>query len=38
MKKNEVILNDLHGEIYRIEADDKFPDSCKYPLAAIQAA
>ena len=37
MWSNEVILDDLHGEMYREEADDKFSDSCKYTLAAIQA-
>ena len=37
MWSNEVILNDLHDEMYREEADDKFSDSCKYTLAAIQA-
>lgn len=37
MWSNEVILNDLHGEIYRKQAADKFPDSCKCTLAAIQA-
>ena len=38
MKKNNVVLNDLPGELYTIEADDKIPDNCKYPLATIQAA
>ena len=38
MKGNEAILNDLPGEVYTIEADDKVPDNCKYPLAMIEAA
>ena len=36
MKWNDdVVLNDLPGELYTIEADDKNPDNCKYPLATI---
>ena len=38
MKQNEAVLNDLPGELYTIEANDKIPDNCKYPLATIQAA
>ena len=38
MKRNDVVLNDLLGELYTIEADDKIPDNCKYPVATIQAA
>ena len=38
MKRNDVALNDVPGELYTIEADDKIPDSCKYSLATIQAA
>ena len=38
MKSNEAALNDLPGELYTIEANDKVPDICKYPLALIQAA
>ena len=37
MKRNGAVLNDLLGGFYIIEADDKIPDNCKYPLAAIQA-
>ena len=37
MKQNEAVLNDLTGELYRIKANDKIPDSCKYPLATTQA-
>ena len=37
MKKNDAVLNDLPGEFYRIQADDKVPDNCKYQLATIQA-
>ena len=35
MKRNEA---DLPGEFYTLEANDKIPDNCKYPLALIQAA
>ena len=38
MKRNEAVLRDLPDELYTIEADDKIPDNCKYPLALIQAA
>ena len=38
MKRNEAVLNNLPGELYTIEAADKIPDSCKYPLALIEAA
>ena len=38
MKRNEAVLSDLPGELYTIEANDKIPDNCKYPLALIQAA
>ena len=38
MKRNEAVLNELSGELYIIEANDKFPDNCKHPLALIQAA
>ena len=38
MKRNGAVLNDLLGEFYIIEADEKIPNNCKYPLAAIQAA
>ena len=38
MKTNEAVLNELPGELYIIEANDKIPDNCKYPLALIQAA
>ena len=38
MKRDEVVLNELPGEPYTIEANDKIPDNCKYPLALIQAA
>ena len=38
VKRNEAVLNDLPGELYTIEADDKVPDNCKYPLAMIEAA
>ena len=38
MKRNEAVLNELPGEIYTIEANDKIPYNYKYPLALIQAA
>ena len=38
MKRNEAVLNQLPGELYITEANDKIPDNCKYPLALIQAA
>ena len=38
MKRNEAVLNEFHGELYAIEANDKISDNCKYPLVLIQAA
>ena len=38
VKRNEAVLNNLPSELYTIEADDKIPDNCKYPLALIEAA
>ena len=38
IKKSEVVLKYLPGELYTIEATDKIPDNCKNPLALIQAA
>ena len=38
MKRDDAALNDLPGKLYTIEADDKVPDNCKYPLATIEAA
>ena len=38
MKRNEAVLNELPGQLYTIEANDKIPDNCKYPLVLIQAA
>ena len=42
IKRNEPFLTEFPGEIYTIEANDKFPDNWKYPLeipiALIQAA
>ena len=38
MKRHEAVLNELPGELYTIEANDKIPDNCKYPLALMQAA
>ena len=36
VKINEAVLNDLHGDLYTVEANDKIPDSCKYPLATVK--
>ena len=38
MKRNDAVLNDLPFDLSTIEADDKIPYNCKYPLATIQAA
>ena len=38
MKRSKAVLNDLPVEFCTIEADDKVPNNCKYPLAIIQAA
>ena len=38
MKRDDVVLNELPGEPYTIEANDKIPDNCQYSLALIQAA
>ena len=38
MKINEGVLNDLPGELYTIDVDDKISDYCKYLVATIQAA
>ena len=29
MKRSEAVLNELPGELYRIEANDKIPDNCR---------
>ena len=36
--RNKAVLNDLPGELYTIEPDDKIPDNCKYPLVMILGA
>ena len=36
MKWNEAVLNELPGELYTIEANDKIQDNFKYPSALIQ--
>ena len=36
--RNEAVLNNLPGELDTIEAGDKIPDNCKYPLVMILAA
>ena len=38
MKRYEVGLNDLPGELYKIEANNKIPDNCKHPSTTNQAA
>ena len=38
MKRNEAVLNELPGEPYTTETNDKIPDNSKYPLALRQAA
>ena len=38
MKRNKVVLKDLPGELYTIEANDKITSTCKYPLALTEAA
>ena len=38
LKRNKAVLNELPGEPYIIEAKDKIPDNCKYPVVLIQAA
>ena len=37
MKRNEVVLNNLTGELYTTKTNDKIPNNCKYPSAFIQA-
>ena len=36
MKRNCVVLNDLPGELYTIETDERITDNRKYPLATMQ--
>ena len=38
MKTNDVVLNDLLHKFHPIEANEKIPDNCRYPLANIHAA
>ena len=38
MKRDKAVLNDLPGQLYTTEANEKIPDNCKYQLALIQAA
>ena len=38
MKKNDAALNDLFGELYTTQADDKIPDNYIWPLGITQAA
>ena len=36
--RNEAVLNSIPSEVYIIEADNKIPNICKYPIAMILAA
>ena len=36
MKRNEIVLNDLLGQLYTIETNSKIPDNYKYTLTLIQ--
>ena len=36
--RNEAVLNSVPSEVYIIEADNKIPNICKYPIAMILAA
>ena len=38
MKRNEVVQNNLPGELHTTEVNDQILDDCKYQLALIQAA
>ena len=38
IRRKETVLNNLLGELYTIEADDKIPDNCNNSLAMIEAA
>ena len=38
MRRNEAVLNELLGELYTIETNEKIPDNCKHPLALMQVA
>ena len=36
--RNQIALNNLPGEVYSIEDNDKSPDDCSYPFSVIQSA
>lgn len=38
MKRNDSLLNDLHGELYTIEAIDKIPDNCQYRVTVFHSS
>ena len=38
MKWNNAVLNDLPGDLYKIEAADKIPDNFKYPKNTLGSA
>ena len=35
-ERNEAVLNDLPGELYTIETNNKIPDKYKYPTVLVQ--
>ena len=37
LKRNEVALNDIPGDLYTVEVNEKIPDNWKYLLATIEA-
>ena len=38
MKRNDAFINDLPGELLRIEGEHKVSDNCKFLLGTIQVA
>ena len=38
VKRNDTVLNDLPGDLYTIQANDKIPDKCKHPIATTHTA
>ena len=37
-KRNEAVLNQMPGDLYKIQGNDKILNNCKYPLSLILAA
>ena len=33
--RNQTVLNNLPDEVYSVEANEKTPDDCRYPLSVI---